>query len=79
MKTEEENLKNKLKLNTIILVVLLIILLIVLIIFISKIFIVEDGENNNDSNMGLAIQSDDTIFYYNYNKGLVRKDKDKEK
>ena len=62
MKTEEEKLKKKLKLNSVTIVILLIILLVILTIVIVKIFSVKDGMNNND-----------------YNKGLIKKDKDKEK
>ena len=79
MKTEEEKLKNKLKINTIAIVVLLLVLLIILCVVLVKVFSVKDGLNNNDSNMGLVTQSDDLTFYYNYNKGLVKKDKDEEK
>lgn len=79
MKTEEEKLKNKLKLNTITIVILLLILLVILCVVIVKIFSVKDVVSNNDSNMGLVAQSDDLTFYYNYNKGLVKKDKKEEK
>ena len=79
MKTEEEKLKKKLKINNIAIVVILIIILIILCTIIVKIFSAKDVVTNNDSNMGLAAQSDDLTFYYNYNKGLVKKDKDSEK
>lgn len=77
-KTEEENLKKKLKLNTFIIIILLIILLVILCVVLVKVFSIKDGLNNNDSNMGLVTQSDDLTFYYNYNKGLVKKSKNKE-
>lgn len=79
MKTEEEKLKKKLKVSTVAIVVLLIVLLIILCVVLVKIFSVKDGIGNNDSNMGLVTQSDDATFYYNYNKGLVRKEKKEEK
>ncbi len=82
MKAGEENLKKKLKLNTLTIVILLVILLIVLCFAVFRMFSVTktDGtNNNNDSNMGIALQKDDITFYYNYNNGLVRKEKDKEK
>ena len=79
MKTEEEKLKKKLKLNTLAIVILLVILLVILCVVVIKVFSVTDGQANNDSNMGIAIQDEDLVFYYNYNKGLVKKDKDDEK
>ena len=78
MKTEEEKLKKKLKVNTIAIVVLLVILLVILYIVLQKVFSVKDGINNNDANMGLATQSDSFTFYYHYNQGLVKKDKKNE-
>lgn len=79
MKTEEEKLKKKLKVNTIAIVILLVILLIVLCVVLVKIFSLKNVIANNDSNMGLATQNDDFKFYYDYNKGLVKKSKDSEK
>ena len=59
MKTEEEKLKKKLKVNTIAIVILLVILLIVLCVVLVNIFSLKNGIANNDSNMGLATQNDD--------------------
>lgn len=79
MKTEEEELKKKLKVNKIIMVLCLVILLIVLCLVLFKIFRLKNVEENNDSNMGLATQSDNLVFYYDYTKGLVKKEKDNKK
>lgn len=79
METEDENVKKKLKVNKLMIVILLIILLVILCIILIKVFHAKDGVNNNDSNLGLAIRSDDSVFYYNYDKGLIRKDKKEEK
>ncbi len=76
MKTEEEKLKKKLNVTTTIIVLLLIVLLVILSIVLIRIFSVKDGINNNDSNMGLVTQSDDYVFFYDYSKGLVKKNKD---
>ena len=79
MKTEEEKLKKKLKVNTVAIIILLVILLIVLCIVIGRIVHIKDGVNNNDANMGLAVRNENTTFYYDYNKGLVRKEKEEVK
>lgn len=79
MESVEEKLKRKLKLSNIAIVFLLLILLIILIVVISRVFKLTNIIENNDSNMGLVTQSDDLIFYYNYGKGLVKKDKNEEK
>lgn len=77
-KTEEEKLKKKLKLNTFLIVALLLVLLVILCVVLVKVFSIKDGLSNNDSNLGLVSQSDKLTFYYDYNKGLVKKDKKKE-
>ena len=77
MKTEEEKLKKRLKINNFFIVILLLVLLAILCVVLVKIFSVQSGLNNNDSNMGIAVQNDDLTFYYDYNKGLVKKSKDK--
>lgn len=75
METNEENLKRKIKVNNIAIIVLLMILLIILCILIFKIVNVKNLKTNNDSNMGIAIQTDKLTFYNNYNKGLIKKEK----
>ena len=77
-KTEEENLKKKLKLNTFLIVVLLMVLLVILCVVLVKVFSIKDGLSNNDSNLGLVSQSDKLTFYYDYNKGLIKKSKGKD-
>ncbi|MBR2290196.1 MAG: DUF5050 domain-containing protein [Clostridia bacterium] len=79
MKTEEEKLKKKLKVNTIAIVVLLVILLVVLGFFMMKMTKAKNGKNNNDANMGLCVEVDDGTVYYQYNKGLIKKTKKEEK
>ena len=78
MKTEEEKLKKRLKLNTFAIVVLLIILLVILCVVVVKIFNASEAKTNNDLNLGIAVENDDLTFYYNYNKGLIKREKNKE-
>ena len=78
METEEENLKKKLKMNRAAIIVLLIILLVILCVVIFRIINIKNGVANNDSNMGLAIQTDKLVFYNDYSEGLVKKEKKQE-
>ena len=78
METEEEKLKKKLKINRIAIILLVIVLSILLCGVIKRLLYANNGVNNNDSNLGLATQGDDFVLYYQYGKGLIKKDKEKE-
>jgi len=78
MEPNEENLKKKLKMNRAAIIVLLIILLIILCVVIVRIIKIKNGIANNDSNMGLVVQTDNLIFYNDYSEGLVKKEKKQE-
>ena len=79
MKEEQESLKKKLKVNKIVIIVLCIILLLVICILVSmKVLKSSNVVANNDSNLGLAIEGENAIFYYSYGKGLVKKENNKE-
>ena len=75
MKTEEEKLNKKLKINRIIIAILVIILIITILTVVIKLVNSKNGLNNNDSNMGFAAKEENTTFFYSYNEGLVKKEK----
>lgn len=73
-----EKLNKKIKFKKILLVFLLLIILALLIFVVTECLNKQKLKNNNDSNFGFVSEGNKCLFYYKYNYGLIKIEKNKE-